>query len=391
MSLIQRRGRAREENSSFVVLSERMGRTTKDLEAVERRQRAYVEDFEPQHSNTTAEEFAQSDTAQLEEELPEQRFASMIGRSLHSELDRSEEIVATDTVTDDAPLTEQRCIERAARDLLLNVQGRHGLGAVTTAHGTQIPPPGVLSAATDFANQTNAALRESFRQDPATRLWVCTLTYESSLRKLSTSGEAVIGKKIARKLAAARLVADLIELTDPALMDAAATGAHDEARANDTWDEQDEDAAETSEKQASTDGCGIGVELDPSEGSDVESDMATDDARLVAQWHLERAVRGVLRDVQERHGLGAATTAHGTPIPPPGVLSAATEFTKQTKAILKESFRQDPATRLWVCTLWYKSALRELSASGEAVTGKKIARKLAAARLVADLLEVVTA
>eukprot|EP00903_Cladosiphon_okamuranus_P013942 g12968.t1 len=384
VSLIQRRGRAREADSSFVVLSQRKDRTTENLEAVEQRQRECLEDFEAQLSNTIAEEFTQSDMGQLDEELPEPRFASMIGRSLYSELNGSEVGDETRTVTDDAPLTAQRCIERAARDLLLNVQELHGLDAVMTAHGTPTPPPAVLRAATEFAKHTNAALNESFRQDPVTRLWVCTLAYESSLRTLSSSGEAVIGKKNARKLAAARLVADILKCTDPTLKDTAAVDADDKASTNDTCDAQDEDVTDTSEQlSASIDGYDMGIELDGREWSDIVSDIDAATARLVAQWHLERAAHGILLGVQERHGLDAVMTAHGRPVPPPGVLSAVTDFAKHTNAALNESFRQDPVTRLWVCTLAYESSLRTLSLSGEAVIGKKNARKLAAARLVA--------
>ena len=401
VQLVQRRGRARAENSSFVILSERVDRTTEGLESVEQRQRGCLEEFEPEHSSSTAEEVARSDPGELDdtvsmdyeveqdEGLPEPRFASVIGRSLYSELNRSETSTETGTDTDYTPSTAQGCLEGAARGVLLDVQDRHGLGAAETANGTPIPPPGVLSAARDFAAQTNAALEASFRQDPATRLWVCTLSYESPLRKLSASGEAVSGKKIAQKLAAARLIADLIESTHPSRTGSTAVGKDKEFGTADTWAEQDEDVAETSEQQsASTNGFGVDADLDGSEDC-TEFDTATEDARLVVQqWSLERAARGVLLDAQDRHGLSAAMTAHGTPIPPPGVLSAARDFAAQTNAALKESFRQDPATELWVCTLSYESPLRKLSVSGEAVSGKKVARKLAAARLIPSLIEV---
>ncbi|CAN0478066.1 unnamed protein product [Ectocarpus sp. 12 AP-2014] len=77
------------------------------------------------------------------------------------------------------------------------------------------------------------------------------------------------------------------------------------------------------------------------------------------------------------------------PIPPSGVLSAVHLFSEKTMGVVTEIFEQDPSSRLWVCTLSYKSALREVHASGEAMSGKKNSRKLAAARLVADLLEVI--
>ena len=406
VQLVQRRGRARAENSSFVILSERVDRTTEDLESVEQRQRGCLEEFEPEHSSSTAEEVARSDPGELDdtvsmdyeveqdEGLPEPRFASVIGRSLYSELNRSETSTETGTDTDYTPSTAQGCLEGAARGVLLDVQDRHGLGAAETANGTPIPPPGVLSAARDFAAQTNAALEASFRQDPATRLWVCTLSYESPLRKLSAFGEAVSGKNIAMKLAAARLIPSLIEVTDPAGMGSTTVGSGEEASADDTWAEQDDDVAERSERRPSAstyDGYGADVELDHSEGSSIETDTTTDDPHSAGAWNLERAARGVLLDVRERHGLSAAMTAHGTPIPPLGVLSAARDFAAQTNAALKESFRQDPATRLWVCTLSYESPLRKLSASGEAVSGKNVARKLAAAKLVAALLVVVPA
>ena len=373
-----------------MVLNERVNRTTEDLEAVEKRQRGCLDDFEPQHSYSAAEEVTASDMGELEdaksmgreaeqedEELTEPRFASMIGRSLHSELNRSEgSDIEIGTAIDDAPLIAERRLEHAARGVLLDVQDRHGLGAVVTAHGTPIPPPGVLSAAADFATKTNAALKDSFRQDPATRLWVCTLTYESALRKLSASGQAANGKKVARKLAAARLVADLIEGTDPAVIRSTAVGTNDEASTDDTLDEQDDEVVEASEQQsASTDGLDTGVDFGPSEKSDVVSDIATDDARWAAQWFLECAARSVLLDVQDK------------PFPSPGAVGAARDFAAQTYGSLEESFRHDPATRLWVCTLTYESALRKLSASGQAVTDIEVARELAAVRLVASLIE----
>ncbi|CAM9140821.1 unnamed protein product, partial [Hapterophycus canaliculatus] len=47
VSMVQGRGRARKEDSSFVVLRERPDRTTADLEAVERQQQRLVKNFEP--------------------------------------------------------------------------------------------------------------------------------------------------------------------------------------------------------------------------------------------------------------------------------------------------------------------------------------------------------
>ena len=264
------------------------------------------------------------------------------------------------------------------------------------------------------------------------------MSYESPSCKLSASGQAVTAKKTARKLAAARLIADLIESTDPtgtsaavgitdeetstgdtwiqrvesvaeaseqpsARTDACRTDDVDLNRSgaatvsdiatDDTWTEQHEDVAETSEQSsASTDGrCRMGVGLDRSEESSIEIDTNIVDPDLMVQWNLERAARGVLLHVQERHGLRAAVTAHENPLPPLGVLSAATDFVNQTNAALKECFRRDPTNRRWVCTLLYKSPLRKISSFGEPARGKNVARKLAAARLIADLLMVMPA
>lgn len=118
---------------------------------------------------------------------------------------------------------------------------------------------------------------------------------------------------------------------------------------------------------------------------------ASDAARLAKLQAVESAARGVLVNFQARYGLGAGVSPNGEPIPSPGARSALDLFVARTNAILEEPFRQEPVSRLWVYTLSYESDLRKLQSSGEGTSGKKVAKRLAAARLVADLLDEVPA
>ncbi len=141
VSLVQGRGGAREEDS------ERLTRSTADLEAVERQQQWLVTSFRPPAAVVAA-------------------FA----------------------------LAQPSC-ERGARAVLL-------LTAAAVDGGG-----GALSAVNLFCKKTKAVLEESWGKG-AGGLWVCTLSYESPLREIHAAASAE-GKKPAKKLAAAKLLADL--------------------------------------------------------------------------------------------------------------------------------------------------------------------------------------
>ncbi|CAN0559765.1 unnamed protein product [Ectocarpus sp. 12 AP-2014] len=157
VSMVQGRGRAREEDSSFVVLRERPDRTTADLEAVERQQQRLVRGFRPPAAGSAAA-----------------------------------------TAGDAALVAAQRARERGAHEALLGAAAAQGGGG-----------GGALSAINFFAQKTKAALENGW-SNGAGGQWVCTLSYESPLRELHATGTAP-GKKAAKKLAAAKLLADLLE------------------------------------------------------------------------------------------------------------------------------------------------------------------------------------
>ena len=152
VSLVQGRGRAREEDSSFVVLRERSDRTTADLEAVERQQQRFVKKFKPPAAGSAAAAAA-----------------------------------------DAALAAAQRSREKGARVILLAKVAADGGGA--------------LSAVNLFCKKTKVVLEEDWDKK-AGELWACTLSYESPLRELAAVGTAPV-KKAAKKLAAAKLLADL--------------------------------------------------------------------------------------------------------------------------------------------------------------------------------------
>lgn len=161
VSLVQGRGRARQVGSSFVVLRERADRTTADLEAAEQEQLRLVHKFK------TAASLAP-------------------------------------TAADDKILAAQRSRERGARSSLLST------GAESSSAGTSDPTLGALAAVNLFARRTKVTLEDGWKKAP-NGLWVCTLTYESPLRELHATGKAA-GKKTAKKLAATKLLEDLLEL-----------------------------------------------------------------------------------------------------------------------------------------------------------------------------------
>ncbi|CAM9719263.1 unnamed protein product, partial [Laminaria digitata] len=156
VSLVQGRGRARQAGSSFVVLRERSDRTTADLEAVEQQQLRLVRDFIPP-------------------------------------------LGGTDKAAHEVMLAAQRSREIGARA---------GASGACSAPGVASPVPGAVSAADLFSKKTKAFLEDSFKKE-AGGLWVCTMKYESPLRDLHAEGKSP-GKKIARRLAAEKLVTQLL-------------------------------------------------------------------------------------------------------------------------------------------------------------------------------------
>ncbi|CAN0295772.1 unnamed protein product, partial [Ectocarpus sp. 12 AP-2014] len=443
VSMVQGRGRARGEKSSFVVLCERADRTTADLEAVEHRQLWQLRNIEPDHQGERGVEVVaaaaaaavvpdpvqQGDDATLgsdgagsstdtgdgpsgsivedADDTTDASEASSSSSSSSSSRSSSSSSSSADTSNEPAgrhplpaePVSAGRgpgstpsgdvggslaaqefleLLERGARGVLLEVQDKHGLGVGVSPNGTPIPPPGVLSAVHLFSEKTMGVVTETFNQDSASRLWACTLSYKSALREVHASGEAVSGKKMARKLAAARLVASLISATGTNELDRGSSAA---------VAMPEENAAVMTGRQ--TPDANVNSESILASGTDNSSATSYGDDGLAALGSYEREARAVLLEVQDKHGLGVGVSPNGTPIPPPGVLSAVHLFSEKTMGVVTETFEQDPSSRLWVCTLSYKSALREVHASGEAMSGKKMARKLAAARLVADLLEVI--
>ena len=117
------------------------------------------------------------------------------------------------------------------------------------------------------------------------------------------------------------------------------------------------------------------------------TDEAAHEVLFAAQRSRERCARGVLVTFGVKlspHAGAASATGAATP----GALSALNIFSKKTRAILEDSFKNEAG--LWVCTMKYESPLRDLYAAGKS-PGKKIARRLAAERLAAKLLVAVPA
>lgn len=169
VSLVQGRGRARQAGSSFVVLRERVDRTTADLEATERQQLRLLRKFKP----------------------PPEGGAYVAA---------PEALLAT----------QQRLRERGARDILVAfLRAKVGLlhGCASSAGGATSPVPGAVSAANVFSEKTKAVIKDSFTKEE--KLWVCTMRYESPLRDLYAAGKSP-RKKAARRLAAENLVTKLL-------------------------------------------------------------------------------------------------------------------------------------------------------------------------------------
>uniref|UniRef100_A0A7S4V2U7 RNA helicase n=1 Tax=Alexandrium monilatum TaxID=311494 RepID=A0A7S4V2U7_9DINO len=146
VSFVQRRGRARQANSAFVVLSEREDRNASKLAEVEQQQLAIVRGFNPEKCAADP---------------------------------------AVETVA-------QRSRERNAREVLARVAA----------------PSEAVAALNLFCKKTKAEVREEWGQQG--KLWTCTLSYSSALRSVSAAcGQAVADRKAAKREAAAALVETL--------------------------------------------------------------------------------------------------------------------------------------------------------------------------------------
>lgn len=166
VSLVQGRGRARQEGSSFVVLDERADRPLDFLEGVEQQQLRLVRNFKP--------------------------------------------ATACDaTAANAAALAAQRSRECGARSVLLKVGPKAGT-ATGLSPVRSSTNSGAVSAVNMFSSKTKVVLEETWAKGKG-GLWECTLAYQSPLRELHAAGLAP-GKKVAKKLAAAKLVADLLEV-----------------------------------------------------------------------------------------------------------------------------------------------------------------------------------
>ena len=144
VSFVQGRGRAREVDSSFIILSEQAGRSAEQLAAAEQRQLAVAQSFEP---------------------------------TVHGLAELEKELVA------------QRTWECGARHVLETAQLEEGNG--------------VLSALNLYCQKTKVDLREAvFKEGDE---WVCQISYKSCLRESNGRGSAG-GKKAAKLRAAIELM-----------------------------------------------------------------------------------------------------------------------------------------------------------------------------------------
>ena len=144
VSFVQGRGRAREVDSSFIILSEQGGRSAEQLAVAEQRQLAVAQSFEP--------------TVRGPAEVEKERVA-------------------------------QRTRERGARHVLEAAQLEEGKG--------------VLSALNLYSKKTKVDVLEALFKEGGN--WVCNLSYKSCLRDTNGRGSAA-GKKEAKLQASIQLM-----------------------------------------------------------------------------------------------------------------------------------------------------------------------------------------
>lgn len=163
VSFVQGRGRARQDGSSFLVLSERADRTAARLAEAEQLQLSLVQAFEPPKAGDNAA----------------------------------------------AAAAAQRSREQGAISFL----------AQSVPHGAGAPHSGAAAALSVWCKKTKGELRETYGrcggQGAKDAGWECSLGYSSVLRSLQASG-AGPRKKAAREEAAALLVRLLLDAVGPA-------------------------------------------------------------------------------------------------------------------------------------------------------------------------------
>eukprot|EP00438_Fugacium_kawagutii_P020441 Skav233818 [mRNA] locus=scaffold5904:58285:60156:+ [translate_table: standard] len=158
VSFVQGRGRARQAQSSFVVLSEREDRPTSTLAAIESQQLQIVRDFQP-----------------------------------------------LDAVQDVAKEQEaQKSRERNARDVLIKA--------------TNSSPAEALAALNLYCRKTKVELQETMLQADNSKQFTCVLRYCSILRTVEATGsleapKVADAKKGAKRIAAVTLLTDLRQAT----------------------------------------------------------------------------------------------------------------------------------------------------------------------------------
>lgn len=164
VSMVQGRGRARQADSHFVVMSERPDRTVRQLEEIEQLQNNLVRSF------------------------GDAKLAAGCDGSIDQKL-----------------VAAQVSRERGARDILLRSQTASAVEAVSLLH--------------QYGSKTKASVDENFFKDQhpselqgasggAVAMWRCSLSYSSPLRSVQVSAAAV-DKKQAKRLASAALLKDL--------------------------------------------------------------------------------------------------------------------------------------------------------------------------------------
>lgn len=157
VSMVQGRGRARQANSHFVVMSERPDRTVRQLEEIEQLQNNLVRSF---------------DDAKLAADHDSISSSSVNQKLVAAQVSR----------------------ERSARDVLLKSQTASAVEALSLLH--------------QYGTKTKASVEDTFSKDKGAAMWRCSLSYSSVLRSVQVSA-AAIDKKQAKQLASAALLRDL--------------------------------------------------------------------------------------------------------------------------------------------------------------------------------------
>lgn len=150
VSMVQGRGRARQTDSHFVVMSERPDRTVRQLEEIEQLQNNPF------------------NTAKLSADQ---------NKSLNNEL-----------------VAAQLNRERSARDILTKIPTATAIEAVS-----------LLNL---YGKKTKASVEDTYKRDGGA-MWRCSLSYSSALRSVHVSA-AADDKKQAKRLASLALLKDLV-------------------------------------------------------------------------------------------------------------------------------------------------------------------------------------